>query len=208
VDPLLDTAPCGFLSFSDEGVVRRANATLLQLLGHEPEALLGRHIGTILPAASRIFVQTHLLQLLRLHGRADELVLVLRASDGRDIPVLLNAIRRVEAEAPMYDCAMLPMLQRQRYETELIQARKLARQALQERERAMAELRRLHSELAARQEQLEALNRRLDALASIDPLTGLKNRRVFEERLQSEVATALRYGEPLSLLLVDVDFFR
>jgi diguanylate cyclase len=208
VEHLLDTAPCGFLSLTDEGVVRYANATLLQLLGYERAALLEQHIGAILPAASRIFVQTHLLQLLRLHGRADELFLLLRASDGRDIPMLLNAVRRAEADGPVYDCALMAMFQRERYETELIQARKLARRALYERERAMAELRRLHSDLAARQEELEALNRRLDELASLDPLTGLKNRRVFEERLHSEVATALRYGEPLSLLIADIDFFK
>lgn len=204
----LDTAPCGYLSLTDEGMIRYANATLLQLLGYERAALLEQHIGAILPAASRIFVQTHLLQLLRLHGRADELFLLLRARDGRDIPTLLNAVRRAGADGPVYDCALMPMFQRERYETELIQARKLARQALYERERAMAELRRLHSDLAARQEELEALNRRLDELASLDPLTGLKNRRVFEERLQAEVATALRYGEPLSLLLADIDYFK
>jgi diguanylate cyclase (GGDEF)-like protein len=41
-----------------------------------------------------------------------------------------------------------------------------------------------------------------------DPLTGLYNRRHFEERLGSELASAQRHGRPLSLLLVDVDHFK
>lgn len=44
--------------------------------------------------------------------------------------------------------------------------------------------------------------------ALIDPLTGLHNRRHFEERLGSELAAALRHGRPISLLLCDVDHFK
>lgn len=43
------------------------------------------------------------------------------------------------------------------------------------------------------------------ALSTVDPLTGLATRRVFEERLAHEFARARRYGLPLSLLLIDVD---
>jgi diguanylate cyclase (GGDEF)-like protein len=42
-------------------------------------------------------------------------------------------------------------------------------------------------------------------LARADPLTGLRNPRAFEERLADEVARAVRYHTPLSLLIVDVD---
>jgi diguanylate cyclase (GGDEF)-like protein len=41
-----------------------------------------------------------------------------------------------------------------------------------------------------------------------DPLTGLGNRRAFDQRLAEEVERSRRYGEPLSLALVDVDFFK
>jgi two-component system cell cycle response regulator len=44
--------------------------------------------------------------------------------------------------------------------------------------------------------------------ALIDPLTGLNNRRHFEERLGSELAAAQRHGRPMSLLLCDVDHFK
>jgi diguanylate cyclase (GGDEF)-like protein len=41
-----------------------------------------------------------------------------------------------------------------------------------------------------------------------DLLTGLGNRRAYEERLAKEVARAQRYGTPLTLLLLDLDGFK
>ncbi len=41
-----------------------------------------------------------------------------------------------------------------------------------------------------------------------DPLTGLFNRRYFEEALEREVRRAIRYNLPLSLLIADIDHFK
>ncbi|MEN3277973.1 MAG: hypothetical protein V7631_3763 [Massilia sp.] len=48
----------------------------------------------------------------------------------------------------------------------------------------------------------------LEKLASRDGLTGLANRRCFDETLNAEWARALRQCQPLSLLMVDVDNFK
>jgi len=44
--------------------------------------------------------------------------------------------------------------------------------------------------------------------ATLDSLTSLWNRRVFAERLGEEVARHLRYGTPVSLLMMDLDGFK
>jgi diguanylate cyclase (GGDEF)-like protein len=54
------------------------------------------------------------------------------------------------------------------------------------------------------QEQKETIERQ----ATIDGLTGLFNHRCFWERLRDEVARARRYGQPLSLLMLDLDDFK
>ena len=54
------------------------------------------------------------------------------------------------------------------------------------------------------QEQKETIERQ----ATIDGLTGLSNHRCFWERLRDEVARAGRYGQPLSLLMLDLDDFK
>jgi two-component system, cell cycle response regulator len=48
----------------------------------------------------------------------------------------------------------------------------------------------------------------IERLARIDELTGLANRRSFEESLAKEVARAARSGEPLSVVMFDVDHFK
>jgi diguanylate cyclase (GGDEF)-like protein len=52
------------------------------------------------------------------------------------------------------------------------------------------------------------LMRELESLSRIDALTGVMNRRVFDEALRREAARAERYGHPLSLALFDLDNFK
>ncbi|OYU00655.1 MAG: diguanylate cyclase response regulator [Burkholderiales bacterium PBB1] len=56
--------------------------------------------------------------------------------------------------------------------------------------------------------RLKALADALRRAALVDGLTGVANRRRFDEQLQSECERALRNGEPLSLLMIDVDHFK
>jgi diguanylate cyclase (GGDEF)-like protein len=69
-------------------------------------------------------------------------------------------------------------------------------------------LRRLQIELEETNARLAKANGRLEVLAVTDGLTGLKNRRAFQEKLQEEVRRVARYSASLSLLLLDVDHFK
>ena len=55
---------------------------------------------------------------------------------------------------------------------------------------------------------LEEKTRELERAIRTDPLTGLGNRRVFDERLLAEVARSRRYQRPLALLMFDLDHFK
>jgi diguanylate cyclase (GGDEF)-like protein/PAS domain S-box-containing protein len=72
------------------------------------------------------------------------------------------------------------------------------------------ELERLQAlaELENKRDALLQANAQLEALATIDGLTGAKNRRAFDEQLEMEFRRSLRYNTPLSLLLLDVDKFK
>lgn len=58
------------------------------------------------------------------------------------------------------------------------------------------------------QRKLEALNHQLQRLAASDGLLGIANRREFERVLEREWQRACRSGEPLGLLMADVDYFK
>ena len=55
---------------------------------------------------------------------------------------------------------------------------------------------------------INLFHRRLEALAINDELTGICNRRKFQEHFQKEIASARRYSHPLSLLMLDIDRFK
>lgn len=56
--------------------------------------------------------------------------------------------------------------------------------------------------------ELEIANRKLRELSMIDGLTGIANRRCFDERLAEEWRRCERSGAALALLMVDVDCFK
>jgi diguanylate cyclase (GGDEF)-like protein len=70
------------------------------------------------------------------------------------------------------------------------------------------ELQLMQSELELKNEELGLANARLNDLATIDGLTGLKNRRVLQERLGDSFRIASRYGSDLSVAILDVDQFK
>src|SRR5262249_33151712 len=57
-------------------------------------------------------------------------------------------------------------------------------------------------------ERLTRQRREIEKQAAHDPLTGLHNRRLFEERLNNEFERAKRYSRPMSILMIDVDDFK
>lgn len=93
------------------------------------------------------------------------------------------------------------------------------RELIAELQTANAELRRVNAELESRVEQrtrdlnlrnqqLEEANRTISELARRDPLTGLANRRVLDEELNREARRGIRDGRPLSVIILDLDYFK
>ncbi|MBB6482664.1 GGDEF domain-containing protein [Spirochaeta isovalerica] len=64
------------------------------------------------------------------------------------------------------------------------------------------------TERKALERELKEVNAHLEALVHLDGLTGVNNRRYFDSAFQTEMKRAARAGEPLSLLLIDIDFFK
>ena len=135
------------LSFTDDGIVRYLNGSLARTLGYAVEEVQGRHVESLLTIAGRIFYQTHLFPLLRLHGEANEIFLLLRHRDGSDVGAIINARRRERDGVTLSDCVLMEVRERRKYEDELLRAKRAAEAA--------------HAELQSRTSQLEIANARL-----------------------------------------------
>ena len=68
--------------------------------------------------------------------------------------------------------------------------------------------RHLEEQVRERTAELDRLVHKLEGYSYEDPLTGLKNRRFFDELLQHEASRADREGKPLSLIMIDLDHFK
>lgn len=66
----------------------------------------------------------------------------------------------------------------------------------------------LYQELVSARNRLEDQTRQLKKLSSVDDLTGLMNRRAFNDAVSVLFATAIQIGKPISLLLLDIDDFK
>jgi PAS domain S-box-containing protein len=163
LDEILDRAPCGFVSFSDDGRIAAINATLLERLGFSREQLAGRHVETILTTSTKIFYQTHFFPLVRLHGEAREIFLLLRANDASAVAVLCNANRRSREGTYYTDCVMLEVQERRKFEEALLEARRSAERSNAELEAVNERLEAQALELELQQQQLIEQARELEA---------------------------------------------
>lgn len=159
---LLDRAPCGWITFADDGTVRICNQTLLDLLGYTRAEVVGRHVEALLTVGSRIFYQTHLFPLIRLHGRAEEIFLLLRASSGSDVAVLVNAARRERDAEWVTDCVMLRIVERRKFEDALVRAKRDAEEARSAAESSRRELEDANEILEQQTVELEVTQRQLE----------------------------------------------
>jgi diguanylate cyclase (GGDEF)-like protein len=90
----------------------------------------------------------------------------------------------------------------------LLNELRIVNQSLREHETVLeAQLDARGREISAATEQLAQMGHQIDALTLRDPLTGLYTHRAFQERLREEVVRSVRYSQPMSLLLTDIDGF-
>jgi len=70
------------------------------------------------------------------------------------------------------------------------------------------ELRREYQKVRRINEDLERSCQELEMLASLDPLSGLLNRRTLFQRIEIEIERSLRLGLPLTGIMIDIDHFK
>lgn len=137
---ILNDLPCGYISIDDSGMILASNQPLLDLLDFTREEIHLSHIDTILTEPSRLFYQLYFLPMIKVQGKVNEMYITLSTKSGKEVPVLLNAKRKIGSGTSLNDCIFIPMYKRNEFEDEIIKAKKDA-------ERAKKELQLKHEEL-------------------------------------------------------------
>jgi len=146
---LFDEVPCGLLVTSGTGVILMANRTFCDWVGMPAAELVGqRKFAELLTMGGRIFHQTHWMPMLQMQGSLSEVKLDIRHRDGRVIPVMVNTIRRHHEGAVFDEVSVTVADERNKYERELLLARKRADELVAKERDAQAALRIAQARLA------------------------------------------------------------
>jgi diguanylate cyclase (GGDEF)-like protein/PAS domain S-box-containing protein len=227
-EAILHSSEDAIFSTTLQGVVTSWNPAATRLYGYRADKMLGD--ATTLPFfPDRLLEKAHLLDRLKRIESFESFDSTHLHQDGTAMPVSLTvfAIRNAAQEAiGIGTIARKSSLAPQNPDVEelplegeaLSESHSLSARLAEANTRLVLQIRRANAqsdllesqtaELRRANRRLEELNARLEALAATDSLTGLKNHRVFQERLLEEVNRAVRYGAPLSILLMDIDRFK
>ncbi|GHE56435.1 PP2C family protein-serine/threonine phosphatase [Streptomyces vinaceus] len=153
-EELYESAPCGYLSTLMDGTVAKINTTLLDWLGLNREAVVGRMRFTdLLTAGGRLYHETHFAPLLRMQGELGGVALEIKNADGVRIPVLVSSTVKhgATSEPLLIRTTLFDARDRRAYEEELLRSRRAAEEAHRQAE---ADRARLQDALAALQSSL------------------------------------------------------
>lgn len=177
---LFDGAACALAVTAEDGTLLRVNRCFCDWLGMAAHELHGRRFQDLLTMGGRIFHQTHLAPLMQMQGSIAEVKLDLRHRDGHAVTILLNAVKRDHPSGVQHELALFGTTDRDKYERELLNARKLAEALLLEKTAAQTALQQAQAEL--NQAYIKAQRRaqfaeQMVAIVSHDlknPLTAIK----------------------------------
>lgn len=161
---LSNQAPCLYFSSADDGTLLEVNDRLCEVLQYDPDELIGKKNEIIFPIATRIFQQTHFFPLLKMQGHAEEIYISLKRKDGEEIPVLINAERKIIGETAVSRHVGIIVYNRKKFEEELITARKQAEKALNENTELVKAKQQLQKHSEALDQQVFLVNKQNDEL--------------------------------------------
>lgn len=181
---IFEHTPDALLVVDSEGCIRQGNARVEALFGYSRDELIGHEVEILVPerlAARHVGHRARFAADPKLrHMGASLMDAFARRKDGSEIPVDIMISTLETTDGVFFLCAVRDVT---------------------ERKATMEELRR-------RTAELEGLHVQLKELASHDSLTGLLNRRAYQEQTEWIIRNAVRQRQCVSLLMIDLDFFK
>ena len=191
---VLDTAVDAIICIDSHGIIDLFNYAAEKIFGYNAAEVIGRNVSILMPEP---YASEHDGYIAHYEKTGKKKIIgigretIARHKNGRKFPIELAVSEAVLGNRRLYTGIVRDITQRKQTEEEIEHYKKHLEKLVNEKTR-----------------ELEAANEKLKALVNIDSLTGLENRRYFDEVLNIEIHRAARTDSPLSLLMCDIDYFK
>ena len=191
---VLDTAVDAIICIDSNGIIDLFNYAAEKIFGYSADEVIGKNVSMLMPEP---YASEHDQYIAHYEKTGERKIIgigretLARHSDGSTFPIELAVSEAVLGTRRLYTGIVRDITQRKHAEEEI--------------EHYKMHLEKLVSE---KTRELEEANEKLKALVNIDGLTGLENRRYFDEVLNIEIRRAARTDSTLSLLMCDIDYFK
>lgn len=180
---VVDNAVEGIITINAHGIVQSFNTAAELMFGYSANEVIGKNIKMLMPEEFSThhdqFISTYL------GGGKPKIIGIGRdviglRNNGETFPMELSVAEVKSGSERSFTGIVRDITERKQKEAELVQAR----------------------------EELSDANTKLEEKARTDGLTGISNRRYFDETLLNEFSRATRQKYSISLILLDIDHFK
>lgn len=202
----LKYAPCGYVSITNEGMIIDVNRTFLDLMGYAHVDMVQTQFESLMSAEDKHVFQSDFYPQIHLTGQVEELLISLMDSNEQSIPFILNGRRFMSDGVEMIDCVLIHRKKSMDDAQGLFSAKR--HMDYWQMDQALVKLEQIHMEIELKQAELMEINANLVELSITDKLTGLRNRRYFQEKLDEQMNLYNETQQPFSLIVIDIDYFK
>ncbi|MBS1713998.1 MAG: diguanylate cyclase [Armatimonadetes bacterium] len=195
-EELFQGLPVACVSVGADGTIFDWNRAATTLFGHPSSSVYLQNVLTVLPVSEDASLMLQGIEAALQDDSQNEIEWTAKTLHGKTIDVLTRAFP-IKALNGSITGVLISCVD----QTE----RKQATRILEEQLRIIQDM---NVRLEEQRFELEIANERLEALATTDGLTGLRNHRTFQSFLNDHFDRSQRRFQPLSILLIDVDRFK
>jgi diguanylate cyclase (GGDEF)-like protein/PAS domain S-box-containing protein len=199
---IYEVIPEPFFILDRNGDFLKVNPKGIEILGYPPEELQQRVFTDVVPLEDLSRIQEGFEEMER--GQEVRFRARIISRLGERIPVEVFGVYREDAFFVM----LKDLRERIEIEEEFKRRRKEFTEKIRERDLYARELQVIRDLYKEKLKEIEVMREEALHLSYTDDLTGAYNHRFFIEQLTLEVERQKRYPTPLSLLMIDIDYFK
>jgi len=199
---ILEVLPEPFVILDRNGDFLKVNPKGTEMLGYPPEELSQRVLMDVVPLEDLSRVQEGFEEMGQ--GKEVRFRTQIISRLGERIPVELFGTPGEDA----FFIVLRDLRERIQIEEEFERAKKEFTEKIRERDLYARELQVIRNLYKDKLKEIEVMKEEALLLSYTDDLTGIYNHRFFIQQLTLEVERQKRYASPLSLLMIDIDYFK